>query len=86
VVTIGRGYFENPFMNGGRLLSDGFVRAVWAGVAAIRSSVHAILRWPLLEARAVSRYKAFDGAGAWRAASAVMANLGCCQDSVFRIE
>jgi hypothetical protein len=41
VVAVGRGNFEIPFMNGGRLLSGGFVRArcMQVGGMALPSSV-----------------------------------------------
>jgi hypothetical protein len=58
VVAVGRGNFEIPFMNGGRLLSGGFVRARYAGWrhgASVQRSIGS--------SRAVSHSRAFDGGG-----------------------
>jgi len=67
VVAVGRGNFEIPFMNGGRLLSGGFVRArcMQVGGMALPSSV----RYVLL---VLCRIAGPSMEVAWRATSAAM--------------
>jgi hypothetical protein len=75
VVTIGSGYFEIPFVNGGRLPSGGFVRARCAGWGRGNSVVQRSRHSAVASSRAVSRHGAFDGEG-WGLAR------GFCHDNL----